>query len=160
MRQSGGVASGCDERRVRLRLLPRSPGGARRAGRMQSGAPVPALSFPRISPSNRGPLHAGEGTIVRSRPTVATIEAGAGRRTCLDVVGDRFSVWRVATDPGNRGGESGVAGGGRRAQAEDMLIQRALQETGGNIADAARLLGVNRTRICRKLAQEESPAAN
>ena len=28
---------------------------------MQSGAPVPALSFPRISPSNRGPLHAGEG---------------------------------------------------------------------------------------------------
>jgi len=44
------------------------------------------------------------------------------------------------------------------AEAEDLLIQRALQETGGNIADAARLLGVHRTRIYRKLAQEE-PAA-
>jgi DNA-binding NtrC family response regulator len=40
------------------------------------------------------------------------------------------------------------------ADAEDALIQRALQETGGNIADAARLLGVHRTRIYRKLAQE------
>ena len=44
------------------------------------------------------------------------------------------------------------------AEAEDILIQRALRETGGNIADAARLLGVHRTRIYRKLAQEE-PAA-
>jgi DNA-binding NtrC family response regulator len=44
------------------------------------------------------------------------------------------------------------------AEAEDILIQRALQETGGNIADAARLLGVHRTRIYRKLAQDE-PAA-
>jgi DNA-binding NtrC family response regulator len=43
------------------------------------------------------------------------------------------------------------------AEAEDLLIQRALQETGGNIADAARLLGVHRTRIYRKLAQEEPP---
>ena len=42
------------------------------------------------------------------------------------------------------------------AEAEDILIQRALQETGGNIADAARLLGVHRTRIYRKLAQEET----
>jgi DNA-binding NtrC family response regulator len=41
------------------------------------------------------------------------------------------------------------------AEAEDILIQRALQETGGNIADAARLLGVHRTRIYRKLAREE-----
>jgi len=45
------------------------------------------------------------------------------------------------------------------AEAEDLLIQRALQETDGNIADAARLLGVHRTRIYRKLAQEESPAS-
>ncbi len=42
------------------------------------------------------------------------------------------------------------------AEAEDILIQRALQQTGGNIADAARLLGVHRTRIYRKLAQEET----
>ncbi|HTI68559.1 MAG TPA: sigma-54 dependent transcriptional regulator [Candidatus Limnocylindria bacterium] len=39
------------------------------------------------------------------------------------------------------------------AEAEELLIQRALQETGGNIADAARMLGVHRTRIYRKLAQ-------
>jgi DNA-binding NtrC family response regulator len=42
------------------------------------------------------------------------------------------------------------------AAAEEVLIQRALQETGGNIAEAARLLGVHRTRIYRKLAQEET----
>ncbi len=46
------------------------------------------------------------------------------------------------------------------SEAEDLLIQRALQETGGNIADAARLLGVHRTRIYRKLAQEETMAAD
>jgi DNA-binding NtrC family response regulator len=46
------------------------------------------------------------------------------------------------------------------SQAEDLLIQRALQETDGNIADAARMLGVHRTRIYRKLAQEESAAAD
>jgi DNA-binding NtrC family response regulator len=43
------------------------------------------------------------------------------------------------------------------AEAEDLLIQRALKETGGNIAEAARLLGVHRTRIYRKLAQEDCP---
>jgi DNA-binding NtrC family response regulator len=42
------------------------------------------------------------------------------------------------------------------AAAEDILIQRALHETGGNIAEAARLLGVHRTRIYRKLAEEET----
>jgi DNA-binding NtrC family response regulator len=36
-------------------------------------------------------------------------------------------------------------------EAETMLIKRALAETGGNIAEAARKLGVNRTRIYRKL---------
>ena len=43
------------------------------------------------------------------------------------------------------------------ADAEDLLIQRALKETNGNIAEAARLLGIHRTRIYRKIAQE--PAA-
>ena len=42
------------------------------------------------------------------------------------------------------------------AEAEEILIQRALQQTGGNIADAARLLGVHRTRIYRKIALEET----
>jgi len=44
------------------------------------------------------------------------------------------------------------------AEAEEVLIQRALDEAGGNIAEAARLLGVNRTRIYRKLAREEMTA--
>ena len=44
------------------------------------------------------------------------------------------------------------------AEAEDLLIQRALSEADGNIADAARMLGVHRTRIYRKLAQGESVA--
>ncbi|MDD5141078.1 MAG: sigma-54 dependent transcriptional regulator [Verrucomicrobiales bacterium] len=46
------------------------------------------------------------------------------------------------------------------AEAEDLLIQRALQEADGNIADAARMLGVHRTRIYRKLAQGEPVAGN
>jgi DNA-binding NtrC family response regulator len=40
--------------------------------------------------------------------------------------------------------------------AEQELIQRALQETSGNVAEAARLLGVNRSRIYRRFQQ---PAA-
>jgi len=36
-------------------------------------------------------------------------------------------------------------------EAENLLIRRALAETGGNIAEAARRLGINRTRIYRKL---------
>jgi DNA-binding NtrC family response regulator len=43
------------------------------------------------------------------------------------------------------------------AEVEDLLVQRALKETNGNIAEAARRLGIHRTRIYRKLAQE--PAA-
>jgi DNA-binding NtrC family response regulator len=37
--------------------------------------------------------------------------------------------------------------------AENLLIKRALAETNGNIAEAARRLGVNRTRIYRKLGE-------
>ena len=37
--------------------------------------------------------------------------------------------------------------------AETLLIRRALAETNGNIAEAARRLGVNRTRIYRKLGE-------
>jgi DNA-binding NtrC family response regulator len=39
--------------------------------------------------------------------------------------------------------------------AEDLLIKRALAETNGNVAEAARRLGINRTRIYRRLAQEQ-----
>lgn len=42
--------------------------------------------------------------------------------------------------------------------AEDVLIQRALQETNGNVSEAARLLGIHRTRIYRKLAVSETVA--
>jgi DNA-binding NtrC family response regulator len=38
--------------------------------------------------------------------------------------------------------------------AEETLIQRALEQTRGNIAEAARILGVNRSRIYRKIARE------
>ncbi len=57
-----------------------------------------------------------------------------------------------------RGDKAGVAASLplNLAEAEEILIQRALQETGGNIASAARLLGVHRTRIYRKLALEET----
>ena len=37
--------------------------------------------------------------------------------------------------------------------AEQELIRRALDETGGNVAEAARLLGVNRSRIYRRFPQ-------
>jgi DNA-binding NtrC family response regulator len=40
--------------------------------------------------------------------------------------------------------------------AENLLIKRALAETGGNIAEAARKLGINRTRIYRKLGGQGS----
>jgi len=36
-------------------------------------------------------------------------------------------------------------------EAEQALIQRALQQTNGNVAEAARLLGVNRSRIYRRI---------
>jgi DNA-binding NtrC family response regulator len=35
-------------------------------------------------------------------------------------------------------------------EAEHVLIQRALEQTGGNVAEAARLLKVNRSRIYRR----------
>ena len=38
--------------------------------------------------------------------------------------------------------------------AERTLIRRAVNQAGGNIAEAARLLGVHRTRVYRALAQE------
>jgi len=40
--------------------------------------------------------------------------------------------------------------------AEEALIRRALSQTNGNIAEAARLLGINRTRIYRKLASSRA----
>ena len=38
-------------------------------------------------------------------------------------------------------------------EAENALIQRALEQTRGNVAEAARLLGVNRSRIYRRFPQ-------
>jgi DNA-binding NtrC family response regulator len=42
--------------------------------------------------------------------------------------------------------------------AEDYLIRRAISETGGNIAEAARRLGINRTRIYRHIKPGEPTA--
>ena len=39
-------------------------------------------------------------------------------------------------------------------RAEQALIQRALEESGGNVAEAARKLGVNRSRIYRRFPQQ------
>jgi two-component system response regulator AtoC/two-component system nitrogen regulation response regulator NtrX len=43
--------------------------------------------------------------------------------------------------------------------AEDYLIRRAISETGGNIAEAARRLGINRTRIYRHIKPGEPTAS-
>ena len=40
--------------------------------------------------------------------------------------------------------------------AEQELIRRALEQTGGNVAEAARLLGVNRSRIYRRFPQPDT----
>jgi DNA-binding NtrC family response regulator len=51
----------------------------------------------------------------------------------------------------------GSVGGGtlplNLEEAENVLIQRALEQTRGNVAEAARLLGVNRSRIYRRFPQ-------
>ncbi len=39
------------------------------------------------------------------------------------------------------------------AQAEIALVQRALAQTEGNMAQAAKLLGISRTKLYRRLAQ-------
>jgi len=41
-------------------------------------------------------------------------------------------------------------------QAEAFLIKRALRQTEGNMSETARLLGINRTKLYRKIAQLES----
>jgi DNA-binding NtrC family response regulator len=41
--------------------------------------------------------------------------------------------------------------------AEHLLIQRALEQTHGNVAEAARLLNINRSRIYRKFPQAGNP---
>jgi DNA-binding NtrC family response regulator len=38
------------------------------------------------------------------------------------------------------------------ATVECQVIRRAMQTTGGNLSEAARLLGINRTKLHRKLA--------
>lgn len=45
------------------------------------------------------------------------------------------------------------------AQVEGVLIQRALEQTDGNVAKAARLLGVNRMKIHRRLATDNGDGA-
>ncbi|MGA8481251.1 MAG: helix-turn-helix domain-containing protein [Chthoniobacterales bacterium] len=43
-------------------------------------------------------------------------------------------------------------------EVEQLLIQRALDRTGGNVAEAARLLGVNRSRIYQRFSQNSGRA--
>jgi DNA-binding NtrC family response regulator len=46
------------------------------------------------------------------------------------------------------------------AEAETALVQRALRHTGGNVSAAARLLGINRAKVYRKLKQQSPPPAS
>ena len=89
----------------------------------------------------------------------ALIESSGGIITCehLHLKPRRQSV-AATTKPSGHEAASPAPLPLNLAVAEEQLIQRALQETGGNIAEAARLLGVHRTRIYRKLAQDESGA--
>ena len=43
-------------------------------------------------------------------------------------------------------------------EAEGALIRRALEETGGNKVKTARLLGITRTRLYRKIAEHQLDA--
>jgi DNA-binding NtrC family response regulator len=83
----------------------------------------------------------------------ALIESGGKR-----VEARHLHLLRTAP-PGGAAAAGGPAVAARYADlplsveaAEAELIQRALSQTNGNIAEAARLLGINRTRIYRKLA--------
>jgi DNA-binding NtrC family response regulator len=93
----------------------------------------------------------------------ALIDSGAGtiERRHLHLLPSAASAASAAA-PAKQGvkAEFGSALPLNLAEAEDILIQRALQETDGNIANAARMLGVHRTRIYRKLAQEEAEDGN
>jgi len=84
----------------------------------------------------------------------ALISSGgeAIRREDFQVLGAVF-----APAPAGRGGKAASAATAdlplNLEQAEQALIQRALEQTGGNVAEAARLLGVNRSRIYRRFPQ-------
>jgi DNA-binding NtrC family response regulator len=83
----------------------------------------------------------------------ALIECGGGPIECrhihlLEVVPHRKTPTAVA-----RGSGSDLIPLNLDA-AEQVLIQRALTQSGGNVAEAARLLGVNRSRIYRRLPHQ------
>ena len=107
-------------------------------------------------------IESGGGTIRPSHLRFLPRMAGATR------VGPATSATVDARDPSTSGagtppvGVAPASAGGHAAvadlplnleEAEALLIRRALAETGGNIAEAARRLGVNRTRIYRKMGE-------
>jgi len=55
--------------------------------------------------------------------------------------------------PGNMGqkGQAEVSWAAKKANEELQAIQHALQQTGGNVTRAAKLLGIHRTTLWRKL---------
>ncbi|HEY6840258.1 MAG TPA: helix-turn-helix domain-containing protein [Chthoniobacterales bacterium] len=62
----------------------------------------------------------------------------------LEAVPRRQTTTRLADNPGSETIPLNLDA------AEQVLIQRALVQAGGNVAEAARLLGVNRSRIYRR----------
>jgi DNA-binding NtrC family response regulator len=125
----------------------------------EMGAPVPRITAEALAALAE---HHFPGNVRELKNLIerALIESGGGdiRREHLHLVAPRRP--RAAASP--VGGAAGAPGGGQPEYAdlplnleaaENALIQRALAETGGNIAEAARRLGVNRTRIYRKLSE-------
>ena len=66
----------------------------------------------------------------------------------LEVVPRRQPSAHVASSPGSETIPLNLDA------AEQLLIQRALEQAGGNVAEAARLLGVNRSRIYRRFPNQ------
>lgn len=117
------------------------------------------LAPPELTPDAAAMLtaHAYPGNVRELKNTMerALIASGGGaiRREHI-----QFSTANV-TSPSPAAAPSSPAGSGlplNLDDAEQALIQRALEQTGGNIAEAARLLGVNRSRIYRRIPNAAS----
>jgi len=72
---------------------------------------------------------------------------GPSRPAASTVASSPTAPSTIAMESGEPGGDLPL----NLEEAETLLIKRALAQSGGNIAEAARKLGVNRTRIYRKL---------
>jgi DNA-binding NtrC family response regulator len=107
------------------------------------------IATPELTPAAREQLmaHAFPGNVRELKNLIerALIES-RGRAIDPSHLRLRAMPARTAPDAPARPAESPL----NLEEAEQELIQRALQTTNGNVAEAARLLGVNRSRIYRR----------